>query len=117
MKNWRNIKDTYMKTLKKPKSGSGTNKGRQYLYAKQLSFLQQSSLITETESSLHSEQLLSDEENEESRATSDIDHDQNNLPSINRFSNKGKRKRDIETSLLAFMNSPIRRIRRPLLSY
>lgn len=108
MKKWRNIKDTYIKTLKKPKSGSGSsNKGRQYLYAKQLAFLQQSSLITETESSLNSEHPVSDEDNDESRGVaSDMDYDQSNPPPYNNHfnNNSSKRKRDLESSLLASTN-------------
>jgi len=65
IKKWRNIKDTYLKILKKPKSGSGFNKERQYLYARQLSFLTQTCLVPETESSLNFEQRMSDVNNEE----------------------------------------------------
>jgi hypothetical protein len=114
MKKWRNIRDTYLKTLKKPKSGSGCNNGRQYLYAKQLSFLKKSNIIAETESSLDSVQLEGGEDREELvvRGT-EREFNQNNDTANDCNTRQGnsargnKRKRDVESSLIAFMNTPI----------
>lgn len=107
VRKWRNIKDTYLKTLKKLKSGSGCNKGRQYLYAKQLSFLRRTCLITKTKSSLKPEQPVSDEDNEELRAATELNCNQNNQPSNINFNNTHKRKRDLQSSQLAFMHASV----------
>lgn len=105
VRKWRNIKDTYLKTLKKRKSGPGCKKGRQYLYAKELSFLRQTCLITKTKSSLNSEQPLSDKDNEELRAATELKCNQDNQPSNINFNNTHKHKRDLKSSQLPFMNA------------
>lgn len=104
LKKWRNIKDTYLKTLKKPKSGSGYKKGRQYIYARQLSFLRQICLVTESKSSLCSEQPMIDEDNDKFREATELECSENNSTPNGSFNNILKRKHDLESSLLAFMN-------------
>ncbi|KAG8247557.1 hypothetical protein J6590_057848 [Homalodisca vitripennis] len=60
MKRWKNIIDNYKKTeIKKDKSGQGALSGRRYLYARQLSFLQQTIEAVPTENS-----IVEEEENE-----------------------------------------------------
>lgn len=99
---WKNIKDNYTKSVKKKsKSGQAAEVGKRYIYARQLSFLQTAGATTETQSSLdgeleepsESEQLISQEESE-------------TPPTYTQNSTK-KRKRDIETSLIDFINAPI----------
>lgn len=107
VRKWRNIKDTYLKTLKKFKSGSDCNKGRQYLYAEQLSFLRRTGLVTKTKCSLNSEQPVSDEDNEELRAATELKCNQDNQPSNINFNNTHKLKRDLKSSQLPFMNASI----------
>nr|CAI5822797.1 unnamed protein product [Callosobruchus analis] len=67
IRKWRNIKDSYLKNLKKKtKSGQAANFGRTYIYAKQLSFLQQAATTSETQSSLLEEQQVDDVPSESS---------------------------------------------------
>lgn len=50
---WRNIRDTYLRSLKKSsKSGQVAAPKRQYIYAQQLLFLRQAWAVIETQSSI-----------------------------------------------------------------
>ncbi|CAL1299095.1 unnamed protein product [Larinioides sclopetarius] len=61
-KRWKNIKDTYTRSLrKKNKSGQAAESRSRYIYAAQLSFLETAGARTETQSSLE-ETVIEDTE-------------------------------------------------------
>ncbi|KAG8246301.1 hypothetical protein J6590_087462 [Homalodisca vitripennis] len=67
MKRWKNIIDNYKKTeRKKDKSGQGALSGRRYLYARQLSFLQQTIEAVPTENSIVEEEENENDNNDDS---------------------------------------------------
>lgn len=104
---WKNIKDNYNKSVKKKsKSGQAADSGRSYIYARQLSFLQTASATVETQSSLDNDELEDQEQPEETLENiPQSDRPESRLV-YNQNSTK-KRKRDIESTLIDFMNSPI----------
>ncbi|XP_050064634.1 uncharacterized protein LOC126553526 [Aphis gossypii] len=97
IKKWRNVKDNFKKSLNKTKSGQAAGSGRKYIYARQLSFLQTAGATTETQSSFGNDEI-------EEELTQPQKPEQ--PPPYNQRSMK-KRKSDIETSLIDFMNTPI----------
>lgn len=104
---WKNIKDNYNKSVKKkPKSGQAANSGRSYIYARQLSFLQTAGATAETQSSLDNDELKDQEQPEETLENILQSDRPESRPVYNQNSTK-KRKRDIESTLIDFMNSPI----------
>ncbi|XP_076656101.1 uncharacterized protein LOC143360834 [Halictus rubicundus] len=104
IKKWRNIKDNFLKSIKKKtKSGQAADRGRQYIYGRQLSFLRQDGTTTNTQSSL--------EDQEEEKLPERIeDIEERSIPSRPPqlyTQNTRKRKRDIESALINFMNAPV----------
>ncbi|KAF0707593.1 MADF domain-containing protein [Aphis craccivora] len=89
--------DNFKKSLNKTKSGQAAGSGRKYIYARQLSFLQTAGATTETQSSFGNDEI-------EEELTQPEEPEQ--PPTYNQRSTK-KRKLDIETSLIDFMNTPI----------
>lgn len=82
IKKWRNIKDNYVKSLKKQtKSGQGLDLGRPYIYTRQLQFLQYTGATAESQSSCGKEQAEDDlkqsEENKLSSTESERRHSHN----------------------------------------
>ncbi|KAG8279141.1 hypothetical protein J6590_003948 [Homalodisca vitripennis] len=112
MKRWKNIIDNYKKTeRKKDKSGQGALSGRRYLYARQLSFLQQIIEAVPTENSIVEEEENENDNNDDSisphknssdQATSETptDDPSDNLEKIPAV----KRRKIIEKTLIKFMN-------------
>ena len=82
IKKWRNIKDNFLKSLrKKTKSGQAADSGRRYIYAQQLSFLQQAGATTDTQSSLGVDDEQDNREpSEESNPTPKEGSEYNRLP-------------------------------------
>lgn len=105
IKKQRNIKDNYTKNQKKnkTKSGQGANIGRRYIYDRQLSFLLTAGATTNTQSSIDGNdeqediELLENQPNEEAEIP----------PSYTQSSSSKKRKNDLESSLIDFLNTPI----------
>ncbi|XP_060858140.1 uncharacterized protein LOC132935564 [Metopolophium dirhodum] len=105
IKKWRNIKDNYTKSKKKNKttSGQGSNLGRRYIYDRQLSFLLTAGAITNTQGSFDGNdeqedtELLANQSNEEAETP----------PSYTQSSSSKKRKHDLESSLIDYLNTPI----------
>lgn len=52
MNKWKNTRDNFMRTVKKSKSGDGAQTSRQYVYARQLSFLLGNTALACTEASI-----------------------------------------------------------------
>jgi len=107
IKKWRNIKDNFLKSLrKKTKSGQAADSGRRYIYAQQLSFLQQAGATTDTQSSLGVDDEQDNREpSEESNPTPKEGSEYNRPPRYDH--NSRKRKRDLESSLIDFMKAPL----------
>lgn len=118
MKKWKNLKDNFMKSLKKKiKSGQAAESGKRYIYARQLSFLQQAGATIETQSSIAeaNEDLQNyqddttnlDENNtmDEENFMNDVEPAPNRPPQYNPKSKK--RKKDLESALIDFMQAPI----------
>ena len=107
MKKWKNIKDCYYKHIKKKtKSGQAAESGRKYIYAQQLSFLQQAAATTETQSSLQEEQ----DENMPAESTEVADSGpgpSERRRELEETRKKKTTKRSIEESLINYMNAPI----------
>jgi len=107
---WKNIKDHYTKSEKKKcKSGQAANTGRRYIYAQQLSFLQTAGATTNTQSSLDHEAILDQQDSEDHQEPhySNLDLDGSECPPRYKQNSTKKRKNDIESSLVEFMNTPI----------
>lgn len=116
MKKWKNLKDNFMKNMKKQsKSGQAAESGRRYIYARQLSFLKQAGATIETQSSIegadnatngHDGQMNFDESNfEDSNFVSEEEPTPNRPPRYNPSSKK--RRNDLESALIDFMQTPI----------
>lgn len=117
MTRWKNIRDTYSKSVKKKTaSGQSASKQRVYLYARQLSFLQMSTGVTETQST------IGEPDSEESTLAlietsqqihieekpSEFSHPSTSTSAeYATLSQKKKKKHDLESSLLAYMREPI----------
>ncbi|XP_014292877.1 uncharacterized protein [Halyomorpha halys] len=101
---WRNIRDTFLKSeKKKARTGKPPARGRQYIYAKQLTFLipllglpQSSVNEEEDERSLSPESRISDEltQNPSTSTKSSL-------------ASRGQGKMDLERSLLKFLNQSL----------
>lgn len=102
IKKWRNIKDNYCKSEeKRSKYGQSANFGRRYIYARQLSFLQSAGATTENQNSLDETDEYDGLEVPE-QPTEEADKP----PRYDQGTSK-KRKRDIESSLIDFLNAPV----------
>jgi len=103
---WKNIKDNYSKSVKKKsKSGQAAESGRSYIYARQLSFLKTAGATIETHSSLDNVDELEDLEQLVENNKTQPDKSES-CPVYKQNSNR-KRKLDIESTLIDFMNSLI----------
>ena len=107
IKKWQNIKDNFLKSLrKKTKSGQAADSGRRYIYAQQLSFLQQAGATTDTQSSLGVDDEQDNRELSEERNPTPKEGSEYNRPP-HYDHNSRKRKRDLESSLIDFMKAPL----------
>lgn len=92
-----------MKSMKrKTKSGQAADSGRKYIYARQLSFLQQAGATTETQSSLSVEEAEESQEEAIPGPSSAIEP-----PPRTVDQRQKKRKRDLESALVDFIQAPI----------
>ncbi|CAH1170940.1 unnamed protein product [Phaedon cochleariae] len=106
IKKWRNIKDTYTKSLKKKtKSGQAADKTKKYIYARQLSFLGSSGATTETQSSLEGTNEDEDVAQPETQSEHTVDSEESERPKYDQGSSL-KRKRNVESALIDFMTKP-----------
>ncbi|KAK4884491.1 hypothetical protein RN001_000762 [Aquatica leii] len=106
-KKWKNLIDNFMKSVKKKtKSGQAADSGRRYIYARQLSFLQQAGATTDTQSSVaddDAEETRREEATHETR-TRQAEHLR---PPRYEPGRSNKRKRDIEAQLIEYMKALI----------
>ena len=94
---WRNIRDNFTRSLrKKTKSGQGADSGRQYVYARQLSFLLATSAPAATQSSIEEEGQFIDE-----TPATEI------APEKRRKTTRVSGRQRLEESLILFMNTPV----------
>lgn len=92
-----------MKSMKrKTKSGQAADSGRKYIYARQLSFLQQAGATTETQLSLSVEEAEESQEEAIPGPSSAIEP-----PPRTVDQRQKKRKRDLESALVDFIQAPI----------
>lgn len=106
VKKWKNIKDNYLKSLKKKtKSGQAADSGRRYIYARQLTFLQTAGATIETQSSLEG----NEEEEDVQQPEKNPSEPEGSAEQPQRYNQNRsrKRKRDLESSLIDFLQAPI----------
>nr|XP_034194112.1 uncharacterized protein LOC117610620 [Osmia lignaria] len=98
MNRWRNIRDQYLRTVRKKRRYSNHN--RQYIYARRLSFLQELDKAAATASSLDGEEA------EEAVATDD---DQMNMPFVTSMKEEPsiKQQRDLDPCLIDHLQTPV----------
>jgi hypothetical protein len=95
---WRNIKDNFTRSLRKKKSGQGADSGRQYVYARQLSFLLSTTAPATTQSSIEEEGQLE---------VSDETPETQTAPEKRRKTTRVSGRQRLEDSLVKFMNTPV----------
>ncbi|CAG9814632.1 unnamed protein product [Phaedon cochleariae] len=105
IKKWRNIKNNYVKSLKKTKSGQAAQSGKRYIYARQLSFLQTAGARTETQSSFGNDDEEEDPLEEQPEQNRTKENETEKSPRYEQNSSK-KRKRDLESALIDSMKAP-----------
>lgn len=99
MNKWRHVRDNFTRSLKKPKSGGGANKGRKYIFSQQLSFLISSDTPASTESSL-------DPNETDAEQQSQISEGEDGEPQEKRRKTAYTRREQIEQSLLDYLSAP-----------
>ncbi|KAG5865558.1 hypothetical protein JTB14_000696 [Gonioctena quinquepunctata] len=106
IKKWRNIKDSYSKSLKKKtKSGQAADNTKIYIYARQLSFLGSSGATTETQSSSTGTQVDEDVDQPENQSERTVESEGSERPKYDQGSSM-KRKHNVESALIDFMTKP-----------
>lgn len=105
---WKNLKDNFSRNLRKrSKSGQPVGAGRKYIYEKHLSFLQQTMALAMTQSSSAEEPSLDSPISQGSHheeADTVLSSDPQVPPGP---SNKSRRRQELESSLITFMNAPV----------
>lgn len=95
---WKNVRDNYKRFLnKRSKSGQGADGGRQYVYSRQLSFLNASSDPASTDSSIQEEVTHSQKE-----VTVNTKSSPRNVRKT-----AATRRQQMEDSIIKYMNTPI----------
>ncbi|XP_015600889.1 uncharacterized protein LOC107270406 isoform X2 [Cephus cinctus] len=123
MTKWKNLKDNYGKSIRKrTKSGEATVSGRQYIYAKQLSFLQHSTDLATTQLTMDKKTSSgdlpnsSDDKEERFQKEASATSSAASPNSVSTFAcrkpteskkSTAKRRRQFKSALLKFINTPI----------